>query len=324
MPFNDSLPENLRDCRAARVLERAIRENRLGHGILLHGDSPRNLEAIARAIAADLLQTARDPWEHPDCFQLRPSGKARLIRIGSESERTGGEWPRNTMRRLVLEIQKTSNQGGNKVAVIFEADRMNAQSANAFLKTLEEPPADTTLLLLTGHVYALPDTIRSRCLNFRVPSGATDAPHPNWPEWLESYDTWLRTIRQRPGKATVPHIILGAYGLNQRFQEILAEMTKATWDEQKAHLPPETTDDEKAAMEAGISRGYRKQLLAGIEKATADFARRESTPDTPLAHPLKSAIDALEHSTALLELNFNLTAALEHFFLRSMRIWIAN
>ena len=144
-----SLPESIRDCRAVQVLERSLERERLGHGILLHGESLDALESLARGIASHLLETEQDPYLHPDCFILRPSGKARMIRIGSEIERSQGEWPANSMRRLVIDLQKTANQGGRKVGIIFEADRMNVQSANAFLKTLEEPPEGTTLFLLT-------------------------------------------------------------------------------------------------------------------------------------------------------------------------------
>ena len=73
------------------------------------------------------------------------------------------------MRRLIDDLQKTSNQGGHKVAIIYEAERMNKESANAFLKTLEEPPSDTILFLLTHRPYDLIDTIKSRCLTYRIP-----------------------------------------------------------------------------------------------------------------------------------------------------------
>ena len=187
MQLSQALPEALRDSRAVDVLERSLAQNRLGHGILLHGESQDYLEEIVRAIAATLLETDRDPFDHPDCFILRPAGKARMIKIGSESDRTGGEWPKNSMRRLVIDIQKTANQGGRKVGIVFEADRMNVQSANAFLKTLEEPPAGTTLFLLTSRPYDLLDTIRSRCLNFRIPAGVEGIAHPDWAEWTKDY-----------------------------------------------------------------------------------------------------------------------------------------
>jgi DNA polymerase-3 subunit delta' len=323
MKLSQALPEALRDSRAVEVLERSLAQNRLGHGILLHGESPDYLEEIVRAIAAKLLDTERDPYEHPDCFILRPQGKARMIKIGSESDRVGGEWPKNSMRRLVIDMQKSSNQGGRKVGIVFEADRMNVQSANAFLKTLEEPPAGTTLFLLTSRPYDLLDTIRSRCLNFRIPAGIETIAHPDWPAWTEDYHAWLNTLLQGPNKQTIPHIMFGSYGLNARFQAILAEMTSSAWKAHKAELPEHVSSEEKDAMEAGMSRGYRKQLFGEIEKATVRFARAIES-----AHPgqlpvaaLERATRTLEHSAGLLELNFNQAAALEMFFLKSLRIW---
>lgn len=325
MQLSQALPEALRHSRAVEVLERSLSQNRLGHGILLHGESPDYLNEIARAIAANLLGTERDPYEHPDCFILRPTGKARMIKIGSESERSGGDWPHNSMRRMVADIQKSSNQGGRKVAIVFEADRMNVQSANAFLKTLEEPPEGTTLFLLTSRPYDLLDTIRSRCLNFRIPSGIETIAHPHWPAWTYSYRAWLGLLIQGPTKQSIPHIMFGAYGLNARFQTILAEMTSQAWKAQKEALPEHVTEDEKSAMEAGMSRGYRKQLFGEIEKETARYARdiEQANPGELPVIALNRAIEALEKSAGLLDLNFNQASALELFFLQSLRIWTA-
>ncbi|MFP4069828.1 MAG: DNA polymerase III subunit gamma/tau [Opitutales bacterium] len=325
MRLSHALPEALRDSRAIEVLERSLSKDRLGHGILLHGESLTALEHIARALSAELLGSKRDPFEHPDCFILRPSGKARFIRIGSESERVQGEWPKNTMRRLVLDIQKSSNQGGRKVGIIFEADRMMGPSANAFLKTLEEPPAGTTLFLLTSRPYDLLDTIRSRCLNFRIPSELESVNHPGWSEWVEDYRAWLVRLIEGPTKQRIPHIVLGAYGLNARFQQILAAATSEAWKAQKDGLPEHVTDDEMAAMEAGMSKGFRQQLFGEIEKATARFTRdlAAANPGEYSVAALDQATRALEKSAGLLELNFNQAAALELFFLQSLRIWTA-
>lgn len=326
MQLSQALPEALRECRAVEVLERSLAQNRLGHGILLHGESSDALEEIVRAIAATLLETNRDPYEHPDCFILRPAGKARMIKIGTDSERVGGEWPQNSMRRLVADVQKTANQGGRKVGIVFEADRMNDSSTNAFLKTLEEPPSGTTLFLLTSRPYDLLDTIRSRCLNFRIPAGAETIAHPDWTQWTKDYYTWLNSLLAGANKQTIPHILLGSYGLNTRFQAILAEMTKTAWTAHKAELPEHVTSEEKDAMEAGMSRGYRKQLFGELEKATIQFARaiESSHPGRLPVAALNRATQALEHSASLLEVNFNQAAALEMFFLKSMRIWASS
>jgi len=311
-----ALPEALRESRAVEVLERSLAQNRLGHGILLHGESSKSLETIVRAIAAHLLETERNPFEHPDCFILRPSGKARLIKVGKTDEN-------NTMRKLVIDIAKSSNQGGRKVGIVIDADRMNPASANAFLKTLEEPPAGTTLFLLTTRPYDLLDTIRSRCLNFRIPAELETIQHPEWASWVVSYREWLGRLLKGPNKKTIPHIMMGAYGLNARFQSILNAMTSEAWKAQKETLPDHVTAEEKDAMEVGLSKGYRKQLFGEIEKATAGFARDVealNTGELP-ASALHRATEALERSAGLMEINFNQAAALELFFLSSLRIW---
>jgi len=325
MQLAHALPEVLRNSRAVEVLERSLARNRLGHGILLQGESLASLEHVVRAIAAELLGAGGDPLEHPDCFTLRPSGKARFIRIGSESDRSQGEWPHNTMRRLVIDLNKSSNRGGRKVGIIYEADRMNRQAANAFLKTLEEPPAGTTLFLLTTRPYDLLDTIRSRCLNFRVPAELEPPVHPGWAAWEADYRAWLTRLIEGPTKSSIPHIVLGAYGLNARFQDILADRSAEEWESRKAELPEHLADDEKAAMEAGMSKGYRNRLFAEIEKATAKFARdlAAANPGHYAVAALQQATEALEHSAGLLELNFNQASALELFFLKSQRIWAA-
>ena len=314
--LSESLPDSLRGTRAVEVLERSLAQNRLGHGILLHGESLESLETIVRAIAANLLETNRDPFKHADCFTLRPSGRARLIKVGKTEDN-------NTMRKLVIDIAKSSNQGGRKVGIVIDADRMNAASANAFLKTLEEPPAGTTLFLLTTRPYDLLDTIRSRCLNFRIPATIETIQHPDWASWVVAYREWLGRLLQGPNKKTIPHIMMGAYGLNARFQTILKAMTSEAWKMQKEALPDHVTADEKDAIEVGLSKGYRKQLFGEIEKATAGFAREvEALNKGELpASALHRATEALERSAGLMEINFNQAAALELFFLSSLRIW---
>lgn len=318
MNLTDALPEALRDARAVEVLERSLRQNRLGHGILLHGESLSSLEVIARAIAAYLLETERDPYTHPDCFTLRPGGKARMIRVGDSSEA-------NTMRELVVNIQKSSNQGGRKVGIVFEADRMNPASANAFLKTLEEPPPGTTLFLLTTRPYDLLDTIRSRCLNFRVPASLEQVAHPEWTTWAKDYRSWLRLLIQGPTKATIPDMVIGAYGLNARFQAILDDLSSSEWQRVKDGLPDHISSEEKEAMEVSLSKGFRKQLFGEVEKCTAAFTREieQYNPGELPAIALSRAVETLERTVGLLEINFNQAAAIELFFLASLRIWTA-
>jgi DNA polymerase-3 subunit delta' len=310
------LPDALSSCRAVQVLDRSLSQNRLAHGILLHGESLSNLEKIVRAITAHLLESKGDPFEHPDCFILRPSGKARIIKVGKSDEA-------NSMRKLVVDMAKSSNQGGRKVGILLDADRMNPASANAFLKTLEEPPEGTTLFLLSTRPYDLLDTIRSRCLNFRIPAKMESEENPKWIKWVVDYREWLGLLINGANKESIPHIMMGTYGLNARFQNILKEMTEQEWEFQKKSLPENISAEEKDAMEAGLSKGYRKELFAQIEGATAQFARDvESLNNGQLpTTALYRATEILEKSVGLMEINFNQVAALELFFLSSLRVW---
>ena len=72
------------------------------------------------------------------------------------------------IRDLEHALQMRASDGRRKVAIISEADRMVAQAANAFLKTLEEPPNNSLLLLLSSIPEVLPDTIISRCIKIQL------------------------------------------------------------------------------------------------------------------------------------------------------------
>lgn len=312
MQLRNALPETLRDNRAVEVLERSLARDRIAHGILLHGENMKSLESIVRAISAELLQTDRDPYKHTDCFVLRPSGKARRIVI-------------ETMHKLVADIRKTSYQGGRKVGILLEADRMNVSSANAFLKTLEEPPGDTTIFLLTTRPYDLLDTIRSRCLKFRVPATVEQIAHQDWPAWTNDYRDWLGRLLTEPVGRNKVDFILVAYGLNARFQAILQELTETAWNAHKKNLPEEITPKEKEAMEKGLERDYSWRLFGKIEQTTSNFLREVETlnPGRLPVNALVRATQAIEHSARLLEINFKRETALELFFLKSLRIWTA-
>src|SRR5262249_38725434 len=84
--------------------------------------------------------------------------------------------PESKSRRIVIEqiralehaLQMRTRDGRRKVAIISEADRLQPQAAHAFLKTLEEPPNNSLLLLLSALPQALPDTILSRCIEISL------------------------------------------------------------------------------------------------------------------------------------------------------------
>jgi hypothetical protein len=73
------------------------------------------------------------------------------------------------VRQLTDELRSTPHYDLGKVIVIYPADQLNINAANALLKVLEEPTPNTSFLLVTGETHALPATIRSRCSHYRLP-----------------------------------------------------------------------------------------------------------------------------------------------------------
>jgi DNA polymerase III subunit delta' len=96
---------------------------------------------------------------HPDLALLRPLEDSRQIRV-------------EQVRDLSAELAFTSHGGGYKVGIISPADALNRFAANALLKTLEEPPPRTLLVLVATQPSRLPPTILSRCQRLRVPAPA--------------------------------------------------------------------------------------------------------------------------------------------------------
>jgi DNA polymerase III subunit delta' len=86
------------------------------------------------------------------------------------------------VRELAQELALTSHQGGYKVGVLSPADVLNRFAANALLKTLEEPPRRTVLILVATQPSRLPATILSRCQRVRVPAPS----RADTVAWLES------------------------------------------------------------------------------------------------------------------------------------------
>jgi DNA polymerase-3 subunit delta' len=308
-------PPALAGTPAVAVIEQAIARQRLSHSLLLSGDDPDTLVAVALAIADRLLNAKGasahfPPEQHPDCFALRPAGKMRQISA-------------DATRDLITKVQTSAAVAPRKVAILHEVDRMNTAASNVFLKTLEEPPANTTLLLLTTRPYALLPTIRSRVLQFRFPSLGVPLAADGWTPWLEDYRTWLGQLSTGVlDKRAVADHVFTAYGLVARFGAVLDFATAEVWKLQKEKLPPDLADDEQVAIETGIANGLRARLFAEIEQATRTYALpRLIAGDDTARRAIIASIEKLEHNIGLLRLNLNESAALEDFLLASLRLW---
>jgi DNA polymerase-3 subunit delta' len=107
-----------------------------------------------------LLQTGAHPDGHVVTFEQHPKKDELRTEIVIDQ-----------VRRLSESLQLTNTISRCKAALLFPAEAMNSNAANALLKTLEEPPGDATLLLVSHQPSRLPATIRSRCqaLHVRLP-----------------------------------------------------------------------------------------------------------------------------------------------------------
>lgn len=172
------------------LLKQAADRDRLAHAYLLVGPS----QGAGGDLATRLIQrlvciagTSARPcgtcgpcrkafartW--PDATWLEPESKSRQLRI-------------EAVRELINTLSKSALTGGWKIGVLQDADRLTPQAANALLKTLEEPSAQTLLLLLSEQPQALLPTIISRCQRVNLAAGRKTLPEPlqtQFAEWLE-------------------------------------------------------------------------------------------------------------------------------------------
>ncbi len=146
-----------------------FQNQRLAHALMVEGPAGCGKNALAQAMVAKLLCTENEPGAcgqcrscillqggaHPDYFEILPEEEGKAIKI-------------DQVRALIGKLDLTASISHRKVAYIHPADAMNASSANALLKSLEEPAGETVLILVSDNPGRLPVTIRSRCQSIAV------------------------------------------------------------------------------------------------------------------------------------------------------------
>ena len=147
-----------------RKLSARLSEGRLGHALMLVGVPGLGKLEFARAFASAVLCSSElqkpcgnceactlfTAGNHPDFFEVGLPEDKKVIAV-------------DQIRQLSSALGMTSQLGAWKVALLHPADAMNANAANSLLKTLEEPPGQSLLLLVTARPAGLPGTVRSRC-----------------------------------------------------------------------------------------------------------------------------------------------------------------
>ena len=281
MPFPPSRVEEL--------FQTAAKEGRLAHAYLLTGAPPAELESLGKGLAANLLDA--DLEGHPDFFVLRPESKSRRVSIAQ-------------VRSLEHSLSRRPHKAPLKVALILEAERMclpPAEAANAFLKTLEEPPDNSLLILTSDRPEQLLPTVRSRCLTFPILPDKHPAP-------IEGIDEltrlWAESSEPTP---------LAAY----RRASILQSFLLSTRDRLNAQSEQEVEDEEGDENESAQSASLAGQLVRVREDIITHLIRSAwGRAQSSLRPEIVREVDSLEKLRLALARNIDPTLAIEVSCLR--------
>ncbi|MCP4276648.1 MAG: hypothetical protein GY779_09880 [Gammaproteobacteria bacterium] len=142
-----------------------VAADRCPHALLIQGAEGSGRRHLALWVASEILgmDPSRGLESDPDTEVGHPDFRA--IEVLADKTRIGTD----QIRALIEFINLTSYSANAKVVVIYPADTMVKNAANALLKTLEEPPANTFILLICESLVRLPATIVSRCQRIRIP-----------------------------------------------------------------------------------------------------------------------------------------------------------
>jgi DNA polymerase-3 subunit delta' len=226
----DSLPW-LKD--SQQRLRAAFNAGRLPHSLLVLSAPGLGAEMLVHWITALALceSPAERPCDacascrllrsdtHPDVHTVRLEEDAQQIKI-------------DQVRELIDSLTLKSYRGGYKVGVIEGAEALNANGANAFLKTLEEPAPRTMLVMIARPNHRLPATIASRCLRLNLRPPATEAAL----EWLKANSPaakpWSAALALAGG-APLLALQLDAEGLSAldaEMRQSIAELSEGSVD----------------------------------------------------------------------------------------------
>lgn len=257
------------------LLQRSLERGRLAHAYLFTGDQLEELEAVARTLAkalnclnpptrsangvpidcCDHCVNCRKVQEgnHADVQWLRPESKTRIISV-------------DQVRELIQTVNLKPTEAEYKIGVLVAADRLNVQAANAFLKTLEEPPQKSVIILLSTEPGRLLDTILSRCIRLTFAIGGQKFT-PNQLEWL---DAFAHTVVEAQGGLLARYRLLGTLlgQLNAAKEAIEEQLTARSplnrYADADGELKEKWEDELKAAIEAEYRR-QRSELLNALQ-----------------------------------------------------------
>jgi DNA polymerase-3 subunit delta' len=235
---------------SSEIIERfevGLREKRLAHAYLVTGSNRDQVLGLVEHLAGLVLKSS--PGDHPDFYKVQPESKSRRIRI---------EQIRELERSLYLKSMKSEY----KVAVILDADRMclgQAEAANAFLKTLEEPPVKTILFLTSTQPQGLLATIISRCIKLDLVLDENSGSQKD--EMWESFIAEWKSVSGSPA--------VRAYRRSQLLSELFAELRLQIQDSFETALKEADDEETENAVKALIESEFlsaRGELMIRLQQ----------------------------------------------------------
>jgi DNA polymerase-3 subunit delta' len=230
---------------ALEDLRSSLNSNRLAQAYLVVGSPQGDALKFAEQLLLSLYCTGEDDAcgacrecrtvsrrSHPDIQWIEPQKKSRRIVI-------------EQIRELEEYVYRTSFAGGWKAGVLIDADRIGVEAANAFLKTLEEPPAGCLFLLLARNAHALPATVVSRCQRVVLSSEADALPE----EWREPL---LNMLTQAGGPSPTSRA-----AMSSRIQSLLEVIHDKVETEVAESLEDESREETKDTVTARVEARYK-------------------------------------------------------------------
>jgi DNA polymerase-3 subunit delta' len=326
--------------RAVALLQRAIEdETRLSHAYLFVGP-----EHVGRATTARRFAEALNCQSDAE----RPCGECRSCRHIEDDKHPDVEWlgvggvceesehrdhaadnSRDIricqVRRIERVVSRAPFEARYRVVVVDPAEAMTVEAANAFLKTLEEPPAQVVLVLLTSREEALPETVRSRCRRVAfagVPrAGIERALQARWDADAPQAQRLARLAQGRLGWAVTALQDSTLLDERQSGIEEIDSLLAGDWGRRFAYAKslsaryPKEAPAVRAVLD--IWRDYWRDVLltaAGQEELVAGVDRLDTLRPQATQYGVDGALRALtavDHAAEHLEQNANPTLALE-------------
>lgn len=268
------MPSSPKVERALANFRRAAAAGRMPHALLVSGHPRGSGTQFAEGLLG-LLFPGSDPArlrQHVDIRWIEPESKSRQVRV-------------DEIRGLIEFIALTSYAGGWKAGVILFADRLNENAQGALLKTLEEPPPNSLLLLLTDSPATLKSTIRSRAQYVEV----LEEERPVEVPWLPVVMDLLRHPPRRQGAEMMAWTDRLTAPLRSLEELATAEETARQEERVQSREDTDFTKTDKGIIEGRVAaqvKEMRAEILRIIQLWQRDvLARAQGAEAAPANFP---------------------------------------